>query len=327
MSHASNPLAQADTPSPLTEVLAGIRLSRSFYCESRLRAPWGFENPAYPMALFHFVMRGQVWWSREGAAPLALRQGDMALIPHGHAHRLSDTIHGPVIPAEQIPRILLGENASCMTAGGDGEESLLICGGMHLEPAWHPLIGALPPVIVLRGQSEQASRWLAPLLSLLRDEGGAGHAGAEAMITRLLEVLVIATLRVWIETAEVGSSGWLVAVRDPQLGRAIGAIHDQPHHPWSLRDLASKAGMSRSVFADRFAACCGMPPVQYVTYCRMNTAGDWLKQTSLPIAEVASRLGYSSEATFNRAFKRSWGIPPGRFREAPLSAHPLRGVE
>lgn len=312
-------------PSPLTDVLRGVRLARSFYCESTLRAPWGFENPALPIAQFHFALRGGYSLSVEGGAPVEVREGDMVLMPNGHAHRLSDTPGGLVVDVMSIPRTRLGENASCIALGGDGDETFLICGGMRFEPAWHPMMASLPPMIVARKQSGGSSPWLAPLFELLKGEAGAARPGGEALITRLIEVLVIATLRDWAERAKIPTTGWLVAIQHPQIGRALGALHGDPHRPWTLAELALKAGMSRSVFTERFTTLCGVSPGQYVTHCRINLAGDILRETKTPLAEVAERLGYSSEATFSRAFKRGWGVPPGRFRREPLPAQRFAG--
>ena len=109
------------------------------------------------------------------------------------------------------------------------------------------------------------------------------------------------------------------ALHDKRIGRAIAAIHGTPNHPWTVASPAARAGMSRSVFTERFTTLCGMAPVQYLMRWRMNLAGDWLKQTRLTTGEVADRLGYSSDATFSRTFKRYWGIAPGRFRHQPAA--------
>jgi len=323
MNNPMDVMMSSEGPSPLTEVLRGISLSRSFYCESTLTAPWGLENPTCSLALFHFVLQGGFWFAHEGMAPIYVGEGDLVLLPHGLAHRLCDTPDGPTIDASSIPRTQLGENASRMTLGGAGRKSFLICGGVSFEPSWHPLVETLPRSIIVSRQSSTSRPWLGHLFEPLKREAGAARPGGETIITRLAEVLLLAVIRDWIETVESPSSGWLVAMRHREIGQCIAAIHAHPHHPWTVPALASKAGMSRSVFSEHFTKLCGVPPAQYVSLCRMNLAGDWLQQTRFSIAEVADKLGYSSEATFSRAFKRSWGISPGRFRRAPMPGRSL----
>lgn len=316
-------MMSAEEPSPVTEVLRGIRLSRSFYCESSLFAPWGFENPALGIALFHFVVQGGYWLGLEQDDPQLLGVGDMVLLPHGHAHRLCDTPDGPTVPGSSLDRTVTGENASRLTLGGDGAKTLLICGGVTFEPSWHPLFEILPKMIVVNRTNGVSKPWLRPLLDLLEGEAGTGRPGGETIITRLCDVLVLETIRDWMETESDAPIGWLAALSNKQIGQAIAAIHSNPNHPWTVALLAQRAGMSRSVFTERFTALCGIPPLQYVVRWRMNLAGDWLQQTRLTTGEVADRLGYSSDATFSRAFKRFWGIAPGRFRRQPQPGRPF----
>jgi len=325
MNEALNQLMSPNEPNPLTEVLRGIRLSRSFYCESRLSAPWGFESAAYGIGLFHYVVQGGHWLRVGDEDPVHVGEGDLVLLPHGTKHSLGDTPEGATVPVESIPRTMLGENASSMRLGGDGEETLLICGGVTFEPHWHPLLEVLPQTIIVIRDQETSRQTFYPLFDLLKNEAGTGRPGGETIITRLCDVLVMEALREWMEPPSVAPVGWLTALRDKQIGRAIAAIHRNPHTPWTVASLASRASMSRSVFTERFTALCGIPPVQYVMRWRMSLAGDWLQQTRLSTGEVADKLGYSSDATFSRAFKRYWGIAPGKFRRQPLPSLPLVG--
>ena len=140
------------------------------------------------------------------------------------------------------------------------------------------------------------------------------------MITRLSDVLVIHAIRGWIEHDPASQTGWLAALRDRQVGRALTLIHRDPAHPWTLGSLVSEAAMSRSAFAARFSSLVGVPAMQYVVRWRMHLAATWLRDDGVGLGELAGRLGYRSEAAFSRAFKRVVGTSPGTVRRRSLSA-------
>ena len=148
-------------------------------------------------------------------------------------------------------------------------------------------------------------------------EARALRPGGEAVITRLGDILVIQAIRSWIETDPAARTGWLGALQDPQIGRAIAIIHRDPARPWTLASLADEVAMSRSAFAARFTELVGEPAMSYVARWRMHVALDALKEQGSTVAELASRLGYRSEAAFARAFKRVIGIPPGAVKRTP----------
>jgi AraC-like DNA-binding protein len=149
------------------------------------------------------------------------------------------------------------------------------------------------------------------VLRLMAAEAGELRPGGEAVITRLADVLVIQAIRAWIETAPAARSGWLGALQDPQIGRALALIHRDPARPWTVASLARELAMSRSAFAARFSQLVGEPAMQYLTRWRMQLAHHALQAEGATVAELSGRLGYQSEAAFARAFKRVVGVPPG----------------
>ena len=196
----------------------------------------------------------------------------------------------------------------CATAAA-GRETRLLCGAIRFEhPAARNLIGVLPPVIQL-----DDPRPLQATLSMLAAETRDPQPGGEAIITRLADVLVIQAIRGWIAADPAAQTGWLGALRDPQLGRALALIHGDPAREWTVAALAAELAMSRSAFAARFTELVGVPAMQYVTDWRMQLARNALRDGGR-WAEVAGELGYRSEAAFSRAFKRVMGMPPGAAR-------------
>lgn len=134
------------------------------------------------------------------------------------------------------------------------------------------------------------------------------------MMTRLADILVLQTIRAWLECDNNRQPGWLGALRDPDIGHALALIHHRAEEPWTVSSLAREIHLSRSVFSERFSRLVGLPPMQYVTQWRMHLASSWIREDHLSVSEVAYRLGYSSEAAFSRAFKRHLQVPPGVLR-------------
>jgi AraC-like DNA-binding protein len=162
-------------------------------------------------------------------------------------------------------------------------------------------------------------------LRLIAAEAQTLRPGGEAVITRLSDILVIQAIRSWIENDPAGQSGWLGALQDPQIGRAISLVHRDPARAWTVASLARELAMSRSAFAARFTQLAGEPVMRYVTRWRMHVALDWLREDGVSVAELASRLGYESEAAFSRAFKRTIGVSPGAVRHSELVEQRLTG--
>ncbi len=303
---------------PLTDILQNLRLESSFYARSDLRAPWGLAFSAKDGPSFHVIVTGQCWL-RIDAQRIPLSTGDLVLLPHGVAHQLASAEEGPVLSLEALPSERIGQNAALLSYDGAGERSLLICGGVQFAgPAAHPLLELLPRILLLhRGgnqEQEQESAWLDATLTMLGTEALSLRAGSVAMMTRLADILVLQTIRAWLEKEENPRCGWLVALSDPDIGRALALIHHRAEEPWTVSSLAAEIHLSRSVFSERFSQLVGMAPMQYVTRWRMHLASSWIREDHLSLSQVASRLGYSSEAAFSRAFKRHLQVPPGAIR-------------
>ena len=199
--------------------------------------------------------------------------------------------------------------------GGGGAPTGLVCGAVRLgHPAARRLVAALPAILHVESAQTLGTGWMDGTLRLMAAEARELRPGGEAVITRLADILVIQTLRAWIETDPAARQGWLGALRDRHVGRALALIHREPAREWSVEALAGELSMSRSAFAARFTTLVGEPAMQYVTRWRMHLAHDALTGGDATVAELADRLGYRSEAAFARAFKRVIGSPPGAVR-------------
>ncbi len=293
-----------------------LRLHSRVFCRSELKAPWGMSLPASDFAHFHVVERGGAWLRLKGQPPLALAGGDLVVVPHGTGHMLTDSPATKARPlAEMAGTRPHPGGCTVMRSQGGGAETQLVCGSFRFERREaHPLLALLPPVIHLRPAQGEATEWLAATLRFLAWETREGRPGTEAIVSRLTDVIFVQVLRAWVDSLPEGSGGWLGALRDRQVGAALGHIHRAPEQPWTNASLASAVGMSRSRFAARFSALVGEPPLAYLTRWRMETAAELLDEPGLGLGEVAARVGYESEAAFSKAFRRQFGAPPSAWR-------------
>jgi AraC-like DNA-binding protein len=310
---------------PLGEALHFLRMSGVFYCRSEFTSPWGLALPPFEnCAMFHMVTTGECWVEVEGADACLLRPGELALVPHGAGHRLTS---GPGVTAAKLfdlDREQVSERYEILRHGGGGVSSTAICGVVQFEtPAARQLIRLLPRLITVSAWGgAPETEWIQSTLRFMADEARESRMGGETVITRLADILVIQAIRVWIARDQAARTGWLGALQDKQVGRAIATIHRHPGSQWTLASLAATVGMSRSAFAERFTELVGEPAMHYVVRWKMQTALTWLKDDGLPLSDVAGRLGYDSDAAFSRAFKRVIGVSPGTARrQEKISGH------
>jgi AraC-like DNA-binding protein len=310
------------TPDPLGEALHVLRMSGSFYARSELSAPWGLTLPPDRQALwFHVVTVGGGWLEVDGTDPRYLRPGDFALVPHGDGHRLRSDADAPAPSVDALAHHYVSDRYALLHHGGGGASTSLVCGTVRFgHPAARNLVDLLPRTIVIETSTGvppvPETEWMHATLRLIAAEASAMRAGGEAVITRLSDILVIQAIRAWMAREGPTQTGWLGALQDPRIGRAMSLVHRDPAKPWSVASLARATAMSRSAFAARFTTLVGEPVMGYVTRWRMHLAIDWLQHDDVPVAELAGRLGYESEAAFSRAFKRTVGMSPGAVRRS-----------
>jgi AraC-like DNA-binding protein len=308
-----NPPAPQD---PLAEALHSLRMSGAFYCRSEFTEPWGLTLPPLPDYLwFHVVTSGRVSLDLGDGEPTTLHSGDLALVTHGGGHRLSSDPAAPAPGILDLPREEISERYEVLRHGGGGALTRMMCGAVRFDhPAARNLVALLPEIIYLDAVGTPEVVSMQGTLALIAAETKHLRPGGEAVITRLADVLIIQAIRWWIETDPSAQTGWLGALRDKQIGRALSLIHGDPARAWTVAALADELAMSRSAFAARFTELVGEPVMQYVTRWRMRVAINALQDERATVAELANRLGYRSEAAFARAFKRVIGVPPGSIK-------------
>jgi len=313
---------------PLGEALHFLRMSGVFYCRSEFTAPWALTLPAFEASMmFHVVVSGECWLEVEGAQRCLLRPGDLAVVPHGEGHRLASDAGVAARRLFDLPREEVSDRYEILRHGGGGASTIVICGVVRFDhPAARHLIGLLPRLISVDAWNSPEWEWIQSTLRFMAAEARERRPGGETVITRLADILVIQAIRSWIARDPAAHTGWLGALRDKQVGRAIALIHRDPTHAWTLATLASAVGMSRSAFAARFTQQVGEPAMRYVARWKMHAAEMWLREDDASVGQLAVRLGYESEAAFSRAFKRFVGVPPGAARRGALERAVRNGV-
>jgi AraC-like DNA-binding protein len=302
---------------PLGEALHFLRMNSIFCSRSELSGEWSVALPAMQDCLmFHVVSSGQCWFEADGVENRLLKPGDFALVPHGKGHILASEPGLPTTDLFDLPREQISERYEIIRhSNGDDVPTTLICGAVRFShPAARNLVELLPKIICIETWNSPQMSWMQSTLQLMAAEASELQPGGETVITRLADILVIQAIRAWMEKDPAAQTGWLGALQDKQIGHSILLIHRNPEKKWTVNLLAEKVAMSRSVYAARFKEIVGESPMQYVTRWRMNVAQMWIKEENLALIEIASRLGYDSEAAFSRAFKRIMGVTPGAAR-------------
>lgn len=302
----------------INELLQGMRLRGVQYRRIEAGPVFGVSFEAKPgHAYFHFLASGCATLRLDDGSLYELSAGNAVFISHGGAHQLLSSPGAAVRDIGSFDAASLGDAVCAVKAPSDADGSagsLLFSACMEFELGSIQGLGRLMPAMMLIDARGQRYPGLMPILATMEREVCSARIGYAGILARLADVVAAMIVRGWVECACGNASGLVAALRDPRLARALLALHQQPGRDWSVAELAAQGNTSRSVFADRFQATLGIPPLRYATELRMRLASQWLTLERLPIEEVAQRLGYTSQAAFSRAFKRITGQPPGASR-------------
>jgi len=336
----------------LSEVLRVVRLSGVVHFRAAFTQPWAIVSSTPDVLAsrlkvapgcvtpFHVVVDGPCWVSCGKLAPVRLETGDVMVIPRGDQHVMTSDVGLTPTPIGEIYRQPTSDHITEICHGGAGETARFICGYLHSDHPFNPLLESLPATIFVRlrdgavtldvqgGETgadappvvrPHEAKWWQGALEYFIGEATVPGPGNRAVLARLAELLFMEVVRWHLRYFSDGRRGWLAALNDAQIGRAITSLHAEPARSWTVDELAHSVAMSRAAFANRFVELVGEPPMQYLAGWRMHLARRMLRDTTLTIGAVAGRVGYESEAAFNRAFRRIVGTPPATWRrtEAP----------
>ena len=298
------------TSDALSDVLRLVRLRACVYFVKHMAPPWGLEIPATPNGPLHMVLDGSCQVRLDGRR-ITLGPGDAVLLPHGSAHVVHDRPGTVPEPGPEVMRRLMNGAGERPSPGS----TQMLCGHFEWDGALdHPMFRELPQALVVRDVfARDGGGLFRTVIDLITAEQAGIAAGAAAVADRMGEVLFVSLLRAWMTDDET-RFGVLGGLNDPRLARALTMIHQSPHAALDLNTLARIAGMSRTAFAIRFRDVLGMPPASYLTEWRMLAARRLLISTEIALPEIIERVGYGSDAAFNRAFKRRFGETPARLR-------------
>jgi AraC-like DNA-binding protein len=311
----------------LSDVLRVVRLRGGVFLHAEFTAPWcmlskvGLEDcgamleGAEHLVLYHYVAEGRLKAQIPNDKPVEIEAGEVVIFPHNHDHLLGSHLDLPPVPSKDLVRGTPGGGLWAIRHGGGGERTRLVCGFLGCDKLeGNPLAGSLPPVLRFDIRQGNAAAWMKSSLEFAADEIAARRAGSETVLAKISELLFVETLRRYVEGLPEEQTGWLAGLKDPFVSRALSLLHGHVAKNWTVDDLGRKVGLSRSALADRFSRLIGEPPMRYLARWRIQVAAHQLRNSDAPLARIAEQVGYESEAAFNRAFKRSFGVPPATWR-------------
>ncbi len=331
----------------LSEVLRVVRISGAIHFCAEFTHPWAIlSSPpemlagrlfpgAEAITPFHMATSGQCALSWGSVAPIAFEAGDVVVFARGAQHVLASQADIEPVPIKDIYRPS-SERIAVLQHGGGGMESRFICGFLHSDQRFAPLLDTMPALTIVRIRDgallleaytdtgryaepvrlQESPGWWQAAIAHLESEASRSGPGNRAVLARLSELLFMEVLRWQLTYLSNGHSGWLAGLNDKHVGRALSLMHADPARPWTVDDLAREAGISRAALAKRFVDLVGDSPMQYLAGWRMHLARSLLRESNVGIAQLAARVGYESEAAFSRAFRRAVGIPPATWRDA-----------
>jgi AraC-like DNA-binding protein len=319
----------------LSDLLGTVRLTGAAYFEIVARDPWAVASPPRELILprilpdadhliaYHVVTAGRCFATVAGVKPIALEAGQAVVITSSDSHIMASRPGLRTRPP--MPDVLKVAAAAskpfCINIGDGPGTTNLVCGYLACDAQpFNPLLDSLPPVIKAGDAAHDGAGWISQFIRFAVAEAAGKHAGSDSVLTKLSELLFIHVVRRYLEDLPAERTGWLAGLRDPLIGKVISMMHARPAHDWTIDELAREAGTSRSVLAERFAKLVGMPPMHYLAKWRMQVASERLRGGKANLASIAADVGYESEASFSRAFKKAIGVSPSVWRRRDRAA-------
>lgn len=308
---------------PLTQTIALLRPRALLWKQADAVGDWAVRFPSHDGAAFSLIARGSCVFQAPGRAPTTLNEGDFVLLTRPPPWTLGARAESLAVDFRR-DYATSGQWTALAEPDSDQPVTRLLGGHFHFDAANAALLeGLLPPIVEIRAADPGAARVRA-VLDLIGDEGGAERPGRALVMERLVEVMLVEAIRHAARVDADGQQGLLAGLGDAKIAAALRAVHEDIRRPWTVAQLAAIAGMSRSVFAERFSRRLGLPPIDYLLRWRMALAKDALRQGDRRLAEVAETCGYQSVSAFSAAFTRTVGCPPSRYANSPPSSTEAR---
>ena len=339
----------------LSDVLRVVRLSGAVFFTADFSSPWALESPkpeslasigmpdAECVVLFHMLVDGECEVACQGHPVMTMEGGDVVVFPRGDQHTMRSHGAATTTPLNSVFSPGRYDQLPQLSFGGGGRASRFVCGYLNCDQRFSPLVEALPTMLLVRSRDDYSAieavdttgsrptvvpqgsgTWLGTTLKFTINEARSSRPGNSAVLGRLTELMFVEILREYMQQLPEDHGGWLAGLNDPQVGKALRLLHASPMRNWTVEELSREAAMSRSTLAERFTLLVGEAPMRYLANWRMQVAKQLLREGTHNIQEVATRVGYESEAAFNRAFKRATGSPPATWRRGAsrLPAYP-----
>lgn len=313
---------------PLSEILRSARLSGGVFLRGEFTEPWclasainasdctDYLGPADHLVLYHYVVEGELTVDLAGPTVASFLPGQAAILPRNDPHRLSGRRAAEAVSALDVARIPKPGELMVIEHGGGGDGTRIVCGFLGGKGlAGDPLLSALPPLMVYDSSTARSGGFVRESLEFAAREVADGRLGSDAMLARISEMLFVEAVRSYVDALPPEADGWIKALRDRSLSRALALIHRYPEKPWTVETLGRAVGASRSTLADKFTRYFDTAPVEYLTQHRMRLAARKLMTDAAPIVVIAASVGYGSEAAFSRAFKRHFNASPSAWRD------------
>ncbi|MFO0775721.1 MAG: AraC family transcriptional regulator [Nitrospiraceae bacterium] len=319
----------------LSEVLKTITLNGAFFYNAEFSSPWCAHSvdagtvtsylapPHQHIIIFHLLTEGRCYARADGEEQaIPLSAGDILVVPRGDPHILGNGAATTPVDRTRVVEQFLAGGLSLSRMGGGGEITKFVCGYMSCDTQLGDVfLGGLPRMLKVSIRDGDSGRWLEQAIRHSVDTVEVAQPGGAAVLAKLSEALFVETLRRYVAQLPSEQTGWLAGTRNAEVGKALVLMHRRPTHAWTIASLGREVGVSRSVLTERFHRYLGETPMAYLTRWRLQLAARSLQSTNQSAAEIAGTVGYESEAAFNRAFKRQFGIPPARFRSRSRTAH------
>jgi AraC-like DNA-binding protein len=300
----------------LSTILDATSLRSVVYSKIPLSAPWGLDIVKDDNSQFWRLVSGSCTIGTPDGRIIEMDEGDLVFVPHGSSHWIADKPTSLRMPS---PEFVKARRAGIPVFNSGGNVTTLIAGHFEFDyQALHPFLKDLPAVIHIRQYVTENQLLVKQVAQLMLNELNNEKPGSRVMLKCLSEIMFVNIIRAYLEQ-DAPQSGFLSALNNPRISKALTLMQDSPQNNWTLDSLALEVGMSRSVFFNQFKKLVYETPLSYLTNWRIRQAQKLLLTDKNNVAEIAASVGYQSEAAFNRVFKLKTGQTPAAYRRSKLN--------